>query len=131
MDGGATGGADNTNNVVSSSPGRAPQVARNGFPGPGVRNIDLRISRDFPIHEQISFQIVGEAFNVLNHLNGLAVATTAFSYANPGSGANCPTSHANTCIAPFVSGTPFGTINNTAGTLYGARQLQMSAKLFF
>jgi hypothetical protein len=133
IDGGATGGADNTNNSTSSALGRAPQVARNGFPGPGIHNFDLRIARDFPIHESISFQIVGEAFNLVNHRNGLGVATTAFSYANPSSAtASCPAaSHANTCIIPFVSSTPFGTINSTAGTLYGARQLQVGAKLFF
>ncbi len=132
IDGGATGGADNTNNSTSSALGRAPQVPRNGFPGPGIHNLDVRISRDFPIHESISFQIVGEAFNVVNHLNGLGVATTGFGYAAPSaSTANCPASHTNTCIVPFVSSTPFGTINNTAGTLYGARQLQVAAKLFF
>jgi Carboxypeptidase regulatory-like domain/TonB dependent receptor len=132
MDGGATGGADNTNNVVSSAPGRAPQVARNGFPGPGIHNLDLRVSRDFPIHEGISLQLMGEAFNIVNHRNGLGIATTAFSYVNPAAAtATCPATHANTCIVPFVSGTPFGTINNTAGTLYSARQLQVSAKLFF
>jgi hypothetical protein len=132
QDGSATGGADNTNNAPGSSYGRAPQVKRNLFAGPGVHNLDVRISRDFRIHEGYTFQILGEAFNVVNHRNGLAVATTAYSFAAPGSSPSCPVaSHVNTCIIPYVSTTPFGTINSTSSTLYGARQLQFAAKLFF
>jgi len=41
----------------------------------------------------------------------------------------------NTCIAPYTATTttttPFGTINSTSSILYGARQLQFAAKLFF
>ncbi|WP_263367655.1 TonB-dependent receptor [Edaphobacter bradus] len=133
FDGSATGAANNTFNSPGSAFGRAPQVARNGFHGPGVHNIDLRVSRDFPIHENVRFQIVGEAFNLVNHRNGLGVATSAFSFVAPtATSVTCPVSgHSNTCIAPFVSSTPFGTINNTSGTLYGPRQLQVAAKLFF
>ena len=132
-DGSATGGANNTFNVPFIANGRAPQTPRNGFPGPGVHNLDARISRDFPIRDSISFQLLGEAFNLVNHRNGLGVANTAFSFNAPGAtNAACPaSSHTNTCIAPFVSPTPFGTINTTSGTLYGPRQLQVSAKLFF
>jgi hypothetical protein len=132
-DGSATGGANNTFNVPFIANGRAPQSRRNGFPGPGLHNLDARISRDFPIYDRFTFQILGEAFNLVNHRNGLSVANTAFSFAAPGAVTSaCPAgSHTNTCIAPFVSSTPFGTINSTSGTLYGPRQLQVSAKLFF
>ena len=124
-DGSATGGADNTNNSPGSAYGRAPQVRRNGFPGPGVHNLDMRISRDFQIHENIRFQLLGEAFNIVNHRNGLGVATTAFTYAAPLAAGG------NTRIIPYVTSTPFGTITNTSSTLYGPRQLQVAAKLFF
>jgi hypothetical protein len=132
-DGSATGGANNTFNSPGSAFGRAPQVARNGFPGPGIHNFDARVSRDFRIHEGIRFQVLGEAFNLVNHRNGLGIATTAYSFTAPTpTSVACPVgSHTNTCITPFVSSTPFGTINSTTGTLYGPRQLQVSAKLFF
>ena len=78
-DGGVTGAELSLFN--SATGGRAPQVPRNGFAGPGVRNIDARITRDFPIHETIELEILGEAFNLLNHQNVLGVNTTAFSYA--------------------------------------------------
>ena len=124
------GGVSGAELSLFNSPtgGRAPQVPRNGFPGPGLRNIDARVSRDFPIHEKIKFQILGEAFNLLNHQNVLGVNTTAFSYAAPGSGV-CG-GHTNACIYPYPS-QAFGATTNTSGILYGARQLQVSAKLFF
>jgi hypothetical protein len=125
--GGVTGAELSLNNA--GTPGRAPQVARNGFPGPGLRNIDLRVERNFPIHEQIRFQILGEAFNVVNHQNVLSVNTTAFTYTNAGTGI-CG-GHANGCISPFTTGQPFGSEASTSSILYGPRQLQFAAKLFF
>ena len=135
QDGGATGGSDNTNNSPGSAYGRAPQDRRNGYAGPGVHNLDFRISRDFAITERYKFEILGEAFNLINHRNGLQVAATAYAYTSPGA-ATCPTaSHVNTCIAPYTATTttttPFGVINSTSSVLYGARQLQVAAKLFF
>jgi hypothetical protein len=135
QDGGATGGTDNTNNGPSSAYGRAPQDKRNGYPGPGVHNFDMRVSREFPIMEKFRFQVLAEAFNIVNHRNGLQIASTAYAYTSPGA-ATCPAgSHVNTCIAPYTATTstttPFGTINSTSSILYGARQLQVSAKLFF
>jgi len=130
FDGGATGGADNTNNSGSGTIARAPQVKRNAYSGPGIHNIDFRIARDFQIFGSMKLQLQGEAFNLFNHRNGLGVANTGFAFANPGSG-TCSASHTNTCIAPYVSTPAFGQINSTSGTLYGARQLQVTAKLFF
>jgi len=125
-DGGLTGAAVSLFN--SGTGARAPQVARNGFPGPGVRNIDFRISRSIPIHEQIRMEFLGEAFNLVNHQNILSVNTNAFSYVAAGSGA-C-SGHTNACIAPYTS-QAFGAPTSTSSGLYGPRQLQVSAKLFF
>ncbi|HEY0758819.1 MAG TPA: carboxypeptidase regulatory-like domain-containing protein [Acidisarcina sp.] len=141
IEGGLTGGVISSGSGAATA-GRAPQVARNSYPGPGLRNIDFRVSRDFALHEQVRFQILGEAFNLMNHTNIFGVNTTAFSYVTPGgklpSGGSCPTLAAtgdanfNGCVAPYVSATaPFRSENSTSGLLYGARQLQVSAKLFF
>jgi hypothetical protein len=37
--------------------------------GPGMIQLNMALSRTFPIHEKVNFQIRGEAFNLPNHLN--------------------------------------------------------------
>jgi hypothetical protein len=44
-------------------------VSRNSLIGPGARNVNLGISRDFPIYEKTYFQIRGAATNVFNSVN--------------------------------------------------------------
>ena len=119
IQGGATGGA--VGNSPSPSSGRAPQFRRNSFPSNGVRNIDARVSRDFPLHENIKLQLFAEAFNLVNRKQILSYNTTAFQYSN------------TTDIIPFAANasSSFGTPSSTSSTLYGPRQLQFTAKLFF
>jgi len=135
FDGGATGAADNTNNSGSGTIARAPQVKRNGFSGPGIHNIDMRVGRDFTLHQDVRLEFFAEAFNLMNHRNGLGVANTGFGFANPSSNPAstnyCPISHSNSCIVPNITTPAFGQVNSTSGTLYGPRQLQVSAKLYF
>jgi len=50
-------------------------VARNAFRQPNFYNVDLSISRQFPIHEQLKFQLRMEGFNILNHPNFNAFTT--------------------------------------------------------
>ena len=47
--------------------------------GPGFNHLDPGIFRNFRIFEDVSFQLRGEAFNVLNHTNYQAVNTTSTS----------------------------------------------------
>jgi hypothetical protein len=137
MDGGATGAADNTANSPASAFGRAPFVTRNGYKGPGLNNLDMRVGRTFALHERYSLELLAEAFNIANHRNNLAVATTAYSFVAPSSATvTCPASaHANTCIAPYTATTttttPFLAPTSTSSTLYGPRQLQFALKLQF
>lgn len=135
LDGGVTGLAETLNNAPGA--GRAPFVPRNAYVFAGVHNADIRLSRDFPIHDQIKFQIFAEAFNLSNHRQILAVNGSAFQYAYPTAPTtaaptpNCSAAvHSNVCIAPFTA-TPFGAPTSTSGVLYGARQLQFTAKLFY
>ena len=72
--------------------------------GPGFANVDVAISKRFPIFERSQFEIRGEAFNALNHPN----------YSNP-----------NTAIS---SSSTFGRITTTVND---ARLLQIAAKITF
>jgi hypothetical protein len=123
-DGGVTGGT--VNNSGTGLGGRAPQVARNAFPGPGGANVDFRIGRDFRIRERLKFQLVGEAFNLFNFTNFYTVNTTAFNYSAAGVGA-CG-GHSNGCLLANPSFLAPLTSNSN---LSGARQLQISAKIIF
>ena len=124
----------------SGSNGRVPDVAaaRNAFKGPGVHNIDSRISRTFTIHEAVKLEFFAEAFNVLNHKNVLGVSTNLYNYAKPGAAysyvggsGTCPAS-TDGCIVPLPSSsTPFSVPTSTSSVLYGPRQLQLAAKLYF
>jgi outer membrane receptor protein involved in Fe transport len=133
VDGGVTGGE--INNSAAAAAGRAPQIGRNVFIGPGLHNVDLRVMRELPIRERMRLQFLAEAFNLFNETNlNLSgnTATTAYNYVAVG-GKGCPASTyaaTNGCLAPsptFLAPSS-GTSTNT---LYGPRQLQFSAKLVF
>jgi len=111
----------------SGTGGRVPQVKRNAFAGPGVHNLDARLSRQFTIHDGVKLEVLAEAFNVANHQNILSVSTNYSSYV---AAAKCAGSHTNDCIAPYTA-TTFGSATSTSSTLYGPRQAQFSAKFIF
>jgi hypothetical protein len=132
--GGVDSGVDGAEitNTGGTTGGRPPQVGRNVYFGHPLYNEDLRVMRDFAIREKLHFQILAEAFNLFNHTNISAVNTTAFNYSAVGSGA-CTAALAagtNGCIVPNAA---FGAATSTSSTngLYGARQLQFSAKITF
>jgi len=134
-DGGLTGAELSLFN--SGTGGRVPQLKRNAFAGPGVHNLDARISRTFTLHERLSMQLLAEAFNVANHPNILAVNTNYSSYAAPltpgksGYSAACDASaHTNGCIVPYTA-VQFGSAASTNSTVFGPRQTQFSAKFIF
>jgi hypothetical protein len=141
------GGAISSSSGAATT-GRPPQIGRNSIYAPGYNNLDFRVSRDVPIHEKIKLQFVGEAFNLLNHriitgVNGTysqysSVAAPTTSTPSPACNLNTQTpgpagSPLQGCIAPNTAtgASAFGAPSSTSNGLYGPRQLQVSAKLFF
>ncbi len=118
---GSSGGAGSLNR--SGGANRFPLLGRNSFREPEIWNFDLRISRKFYIRERVSFEILGEAFNLFNRtqvtqLNGtLYNLNTAITPAHP-----VPTLDYNN---------PFGTITAAGGTLFRERQVQIAARFQF
>ncbi len=130
VDGGFTGAE--VSNAGISTGGRPPQIGRNVFIAPGMKDVDFRIMRQFAITERVGFQVLAEAFNLFNHTNIFSVNSTAFTYAGVGSGA-CAASIAagtNGCIVPSPTFLAPTSSTSTNG-LYGPRQMQFSAKLTF
>jgi len=140
-DGNIFGGAMSSSSGAPTT-GRPPEIQRNSQPGPGVRNIDFRVTRDFPIYERIHMEIIGEAFNLLNQEIVSSTNTTFANLTSPtGATGACPTvtglptgTGFAGCIGPYVPSThagAFGVKTGTNSLLYGPRQLQLSAKFFF
>jgi hypothetical protein len=139
IDGGITGG-ESLN--AGTTAGRIPNVAKNFYRGnTQIRAVDFRITRDIKFTERLKFQVIGEAFNVFNHTNVAGVTSTAYAYLGAGAPQTvtvngvtstvftCPVASVNAgCVVPQTS---FLVPNSTSNTLGGARQLQISGKLFF
>ncbi|MGC1463764.1 MAG: TonB-dependent receptor [Terracidiphilus sp.] len=129
----------------SATSGHPPQIGRNSIYMPGFNDFDMRVSRDIPIHDNISMQINAEAFNLLNHTIITGVNSTYTTFVAPGKTASgstytCqvitpPTGSTETgCFVPYTGTglSAFGATQSTSSSnLYGSRQLQISGKLFF
>jgi hypothetical protein len=136
-----------SNAAFTSGPSaRVPDfvAGRNGFKGPGVHDVDARVSREFPIFgERYHFEIAAEAFNVVNHRNILSVATAKVAYSAPGAtytpiagGATavCPAATTGNvgCLGALSSSTaPFLSPTSTSNNIYGERQLQLIGRFIF
>jgi Carboxypeptidase regulatory-like domain/TonB dependent receptor len=122
-DGGLTGGL-----VNNSGTGFGGRVAgeRNTFTGPGYKDVDVRVGRQFAIRERAKFSIVGEAFNLFNTTNFYTVNTTEYNYSAAGAGV-CA-GHTNGCL---VANPTFFAPLTTSNGLGGARQLQISGRFTF
>ncbi len=47
----------------------ATMTARNSFRGPGAYNLNVSVSKSFPIYERLNLELRAEGFNVTNHHN--------------------------------------------------------------
>jgi len=102
--------------------------------------LDFRVARDIPIYEKPHLQLIAEAFNLANHtiVTGVNSTYSQYSAISGSSSAACQTaapagSVLQGCITPY-SGTgtsAFGATSSTTNTLYGPRQLQFQARMFF
>jgi hypothetical protein len=146
-EGGIYGGAMSSSSGGATN-GRPPQIGRNSIYMPGFNDFDLRVTRNVPIHENISMQFNAEAFNLLNHQIVTGVNSTYTTFLAPGASATVsstvkytcstvtpPTGSRETgCLVPYTGTglSAFGATSSTSSSnLYGSRQLQVSAKLFF
>ncbi|HEV2322622.1 MAG TPA: TonB-dependent receptor [Terracidiphilus sp.] len=147
-EGGIYGGAISSGSGGATN-GRPPQIGRNSIYMPGFNDFDMRVSRKIPIYrERIYMQVAAEAFNLLNHQIITGVNGTYTTFLTPGSSAKVTSSLSYTCnsvtppagsrdagcFVPYqgIGLSAFGAPSSTSSsTLYGSRQLQVSAKLFF
>ncbi len=125
-----------------------PAVGRNTCRYPAAVNLDLRFTKRIRISDRASFDLMGEAFNALNHRNVTDMQTVGYRLTND-------TSHANMATLTWQSGVKPGTktvmtngstetqylydptaafggvTNANSNTLSRERQLQIGVSLAF
>jgi len=130
----------------SGGTARIPDLDRNAFTMPKTATVDLRLSKSFSVQRgdaRYRFEILGEAFNLLNHQNITSVNTTAYCVtgspslsASSGSGCNTQVVSLPAVKSPsteYLVGNPlFGTyLNSNSNTLLTPRQLQVAGRFYF
>ena len=95
---------------TQNAPGTYGNLTRNAFRTPNNYNVDVAVSRIFPVHERLNFQLRMEAFNVFNHPN--------FSFYNAAG------------AAAFTTALNSGTFGNVTGAL-DPRIFQLAGKFNF
>ena len=123
-----------SNAAFTSGPSaRVPNfiAGRNAFKGPGVHNLDSRLSRQFPVFgDRYKIEIAAEAFNLANHRNILSVNTNLVAYTAPTTAQAAAGSVGS--LGPLAaSAAQFMTPATTSNTIYGARQLQLLGRFIF
>jgi outer membrane receptor protein involved in Fe transport len=133
---GTISGAYSSGMTGSGSSSYLLQIGRDTFHMPTTADLDARVQKDVALSERFNLELVGEGFNVLNHLNATSVNSTAYSISTTAAGC----SSATPCLVyqsfnpgGGVSGqSGFGAITNADSTfVYSQRQIQMGLKLDF
>jgi Carboxypeptidase regulatory-like domain len=92
-----------------------PPIGRNTYRYPAALNLDMRFSKRIRISDRCSFEVMGEAFNALNHRNVTNIQTVGYRMSND------PT-HANMAMLTWQSGEKPGTktvlVNGRSQTQY-------------
>jgi hypothetical protein len=83
-------------------------VGRNTFRYPNVTNLDVRFAKSTRLTERVSLELIGEAFNVMNHQNVTAMQTVGYRVAND-------PAHANMATLSYQSGKTTTTTTNASG----------------
>jgi len=126
--GGVSGG-------INGSGGRSgiAAIGRNTFRLPRTQVVDLRLSKKFTFGERYSAEILGQAFNLFNHVNETGVLNSGYTIATSGntatSNGTVPCSAASPCLN-FNS--TFGGISNANSTFaYSSRQVEIGFRFLF
>jgi len=125
-----------------------PPVGRNTFRYPAAANLDLRLTKRIRVGDRYAFEVLGEAFNALNHQNVTAIETSGYRIENDPAHANMATLTWQSGMRPstrtvLVNGSTqtqyaydapaaFGGVTNAnSGAINRERQIQVGAKLIF
>ena len=115
---------------------RVPGTDRNIFQYRRALLLDVRLAKRFKVKDRFNVELLGESFNIANHLNQTGVGSTnAYGY-TPGAVAGGAVTTANT----LTFNNAFGTFSAAPATLSGSsngnfiytpRQVQLGARILF
>ncbi len=129
--------ASGTNGAASSSGGingtggaaRVPGLDRNIFKFKRDLLLDLRLSKRFKVGDRYNIELLGESFNLANHLNQTGVGSTT-AYGFTAGNATTPNQlTANTSFGSFNPQTFTGSGNSNF--IYSPRQVQLGVRFQF
>jgi hypothetical protein len=111
--------------------GRIAELGRNTSSFPRTSNTDLRISKKIPVDEKYNFELIGEAFNLFNHQNVTAIATSGFTICTSPTTVGCsPTASKAAPVLSFNNGFGLPT-NANSNTSFHERQIQLALRFNF
>jgi outer membrane receptor protein involved in Fe transport len=108
---------------VNGSGGRSgiDVVGRNTFRMPRTQVVDVRLSKKFTFGERYSAEVMGQAYNLFNHVNATSVNNLGYILSSTGTG--CPCLNFNSA---------FGTVNNANSNFaYSSRQVEIGFRFLF
>jgi hypothetical protein len=125
-----------------------PPIGRNTYRYPATVNLDLRFTKAIRISDHFSFDVMGEAFNALNHRNVTNIQTIGYRISNDATYANMATLTWQSGEKPgtktvLVNGSSqiqyafdptaaFGGVTNAnSGAVSRERQIQLGLRLHF
>jgi hypothetical protein len=110
-----------TGALAAGGTNRLPTIERNSSRLPHTANLDLRISRAFPLQSRLKIEVLAEAFNIFNRVNFTTLNTTFY---NVGGTAATPTLTYNPTFSAFT--------NANSGTFAPRpREVQLGLRLTF
>ena len=120
LSGGAPSGAGGLLSGSLNGSGGRNSLLRNDFRFDASQVLDLRLSKHFDFHDKYSLELLGEAFNLLNHVNPTSVNSLAYKTGG-------------TAAAPLLNfNSTFGQVTNANSNFaYSSRQVQLGARFTF
>jgi len=120
---------------VNGSGGRAgiDVVGRNSYRYPRLQNVDLRLSKKFMFADRFGVEVLGEAFNLFNHVNVTGINTLGYIVSTSGTVNTSSGSAACSSAAPCLSyNAPFGSVTNAnSNYAFLSRQIQIGVRFTF
>ena len=117
---------------INGSGGRSgiDVIGRNTFRMPRTQVVDLRLSKKFNFTERFGAEVIGQAYNLFNHVNATSANNTGYIISsNTAACGNGVGANPDPCLN---FNAPFGSITNANSTFaYSSRQVEIGFRFLF